>query len=64
MARRGWTLNVFLLTKAKAKALKTKSEKPTIPEVKPRIVSQPLFPPRKPRARSCPTQARRARRFA
>jgi len=32
---------VFLLTKAKAKALKTKSEKPTIPEVKPEIVSQP-----------------------
>jgi hypothetical protein len=33
--------NVFLLTKAKAKALKTKSEKPTTPEVKPEIVSQP-----------------------
>ena len=41
VARRGWALNVFLLTKAKAKALKTKSEKPTIPEVKPEIVSQP-----------------------
>jgi len=32
---------VFLLTKAKAKALKSKSEKPTTPEVKPEIVSQP-----------------------
>jgi hypothetical protein len=40
-ARRSWALNLFLLTKAKAKALKTKSEKPTTPEVKPEIVSQP-----------------------
>ena len=32
---------MFLLTKAKAKALKSKSEKPTTPEVKPEIVSQP-----------------------